>query len=136
MRQPGSVLSVMSTHRPSRIRPQFVVLVLIVVLVFGFAACGSESEGEARTERDGQGAAQVEIVDFTFKPSTLTVKAGTTVTWTNRDGFAHTVDSEDDSFVSESLNQGDSFRHTFETTGTFPYICGIHNSMTGTVTVT
>jgi plastocyanin len=126
----------MSAHRPSRTRPLLVASTFVLTLVFGVAACGSEREGEDAAERGRRGAASVEIVNFIFKPQSLTVEAGTTVTWTNRDGFAHTVDSEDDSFVSENLNQGDSFRHTFETAGTFPYICGIHNSMTGTVTVT
>lgn len=85
------------------------------------------------------GAAQpgaVTIADFAFGPPELTVGVGSTVTWTNQDGFAHTVDSNDDSFVSEALDPGTTFSHTFDAAGTFAYICGIHPSMAGTVVVT
>ena len=81
-------------------------------------------------------AGSVTVADFSFAPPVLTVSAGTTVTWTNQDGFAHTVDATDDSFVSESLGQGVTFTHTFDAAGTFAYICGIHPSMAGTVVVT
>jgi plastocyanin len=81
-------------------------------------------------------ASSVAIADFAFAPAQLTVAAGTTVTWTNSDGFAHTVDAADDTFVSEALDQGATFSHTFDAAGTFAYICGIHPSMAGTVVVT
>ncbi|MBI5090741.1 MAG: cupredoxin family copper-binding protein [Actinobacteria bacterium] len=78
----------------------------------------------------------VAIADFAFTPPELTVAVGTTVTWTNGDSFAHTVDAADDTFVSESLDQGATFTHTFDAAGTFAYICGIHPSMAATVVVT
>jgi plastocyanin len=67
----------------------------------------------------------------------LAVKAGTTVTWTNSDSAAHTVKSTDGAFASSgTLNKGATYSITFANAGTFPYVCGIHSSMTGTVTVT
>jgi plastocyanin len=81
-------------------------------------------------------ASSVAIADFAFAPAQLTVTSGTTITWTNSDGFAHTVDAADDTFVSDALDQGASFSHTFDAAGTFAYICGIHPSMAGTVVVT
>jgi plastocyanin len=78
----------------------------------------------------------VTIAQFAFAPATLTVPAGTTVTWTNADGVAHTVDADDGSFESAALKQGTSFTHTFRAAGTFTYICAIHPSMAGTVVVT
>lgn len=78
----------------------------------------------------------VTIADFAFAPPEITVEVGGTVTWTNQDGFAHTVDSADDSFVSDHIGQGVTFSHTFDAAGTFTYICGIHPSMAGTVIVT
>jgi plastocyanin len=78
----------------------------------------------------------VGIADFAFSPSDLTVPAGTEVTWTNGDGVAHSVVSDDGSFESETLDAGATFSTTFSTPGTFTYVCGIHSSMHGTVTVT
>jgi plastocyanin len=80
-------------------------------------------------------ATAVAIKDFAFSPQAVTVKVGSAVTWTNGDGFAHSVKSGDGSFVSENIEQGQSYSATFATPGTFAYICGIHNSMTGTVVV-
>jgi plastocyanin len=82
------------------------------------------------------GPASVTIADFTFGPGDLTVPAGTTVTWTNDDPFAHTLVAVDGSFTSPELAGGDQFEFTFEAAGTYAYVCGIHPSMAGTVTVT
>ena len=76
------------------------------------------------------------IANFAFDPADVEVAAGTTVTWTNDDGTPHRVKANDDSFDSEDMSQGDTFDHTFDTAGTFDYICAIHPSMKGTVTVT
>ncbi len=80
--------------------------------------------------------ASVTISDFTFVASPITVAAGSEVTWTNADGFAHSVVAEDGTFHSDSLGTGESFSNTFNDAGTFNYVCGIHASMTGTVIVT
>ena len=77
----------------------------------------------------------VAIKDFAFSPETVTVKVGSAITWTNGDGFAHSVKSADGSFVSQDLQEGQSFTTTFTAPGTYAYICGIHNFMTGTVVV-
>ena len=77
----------------------------------------------------------VTIQDFAFSPQMVTVKAGSAITWTNGDGTAHSVKSGDGSFVSQNLQQGQSYSATFATPGTFPYVCGIHSFMTGTVVV-
>jgi plastocyanin len=79
---------------------------------------------------------KVQIANFAFSPSTLEVKVGTTVTWTNADSAPHTVTSDDGSFASNDLNQGASFSFTFTTAGTYAYHCGVHPGMKATVTVT
>jgi plastocyanin len=79
---------------------------------------------------------KVQIANFAFNPSTLTVKVGTTVTWTNADSAPHTVTANDGSFASGDLNQGDSFSFTFTTAGTYAYHCGVHPGMKATITVT
>jgi plastocyanin len=75
----------------------------------------------------------VTISGLAFNPSTLTVKVGDKVTWVNQDSVAHSVDGG--AFVSSALSQGASYPYTFTTAGTFAYQCGIHPSMTATITV-
>lgn len=75
----------------------------------------------------------VVIKDFAFSPADMKIKKGTTVTWKNEDSAIHDVKS--DSFESKDLATGDTFQFTFDNAGTFSYICSIHPSMTGTVTV-
>jgi amicyanin len=78
----------------------------------------------------------VNIDNFAFAPATLTVKAGTTVTWTNKDEDPHTVVDNGGAFRSQALGSGGTYSFTFPTAGTFDYICSIHPFMHGTVVVT
>lgn len=81
------------------------------------------------------GGTAVAIKDFAFAPDPIVIKAGGSVTWTNGDKFAHAIQSANGKFNSPKLENAKSFTATFTTPGSYPYICGIHNSMTGTVTV-
>jgi plastocyanin len=80
-------------------------------------------------------AAAVQIGNFTFKAQVLTVKAGTTVTWTNGDDIPHTVTSNSGTFRSKVLDSGDKFSFTFAKPGQFGYFCSLHPHMTGTIIV-
>ena len=82
------------------------------------------------------GGDSVSIDNFAFAPTTLTVRAGSTVTWTNHDEEPHTVAATDGSFHSPGMGTGATFSHTFPTAGKFDYVCSIHPSMHGTVVVT
>ena len=97
----------------------------------------------------GAGAAtsQVSIINLAYAPATLTVPAGTQVTWTNNDsgGTPHTVTADSGAFdsspacpatISACLAPGGSFSHTFATAGTFAYHCKVHTFMHGQVVVT
>jgi amicyanin len=77
----------------------------------------------------------VTIHNFAFGPQVVTVKAGTTVHWTNRDAEAHTVTSDNGVFNSPVLQPGTSYSHTFTKPGTYSYHCSIHPFMTGKVVV-
>jgi plastocyanin len=79
---------------------------------------------------------QVAIAGFAFGPQAVTVKVGTTVTWSNQDEDSHTVTADDRSFTSQALGNGQTFTHTFTTPGTYAYHCSIHPFMHGTVVVT
>jgi plastocyanin len=79
----------------------------------------------------------VTIHDLGFSPANITVKKGTTVTWTNNDSVSHTVTSDSGSTLnSKNLGNGETFSFTFNAVGTFAYHCTIHPSMHGKVTVT
>jgi amicyanin len=80
--------------------------------------------------------AQVKIANFTFDPPTLTVKAGTTVTWINADDIPHLVSEKDGKFRSSALDTNDKFSQTFSIAGTVEYFCAIHPHMTGKIVVT
>ena len=80
-------------------------------------------------------AASVQIANFTFKAQVVTVKPGTTVTWTNADDIPHTVTSNNGLFKSKVLDSGDKFSFTFAKPGQFGYFCSLHPHMTGTIVV-
>src|SRR3954453_22468566 len=77
----------------------------------------------------------VTIKNFKFAPSTSSVHVGDTITWTNQDIAPHTATASNGSWDTGTINKGKTGSHTFTTAGTFPYICSIHPSMKGTVTV-
>jgi plastocyanin len=81
-------------------------------------------------------AAAVSIDNFTFSPQQLTVKAGTTVTWTNKDDIPHGIAATGNTFKrSAAMDTDDNYSFTFTTPGTYQYFCYIHPHMTGTIVV-
>ena len=80
-------------------------------------------------------ANEIVIQNFAFEPSTLTVKAGATVTWVNRDDEPHTATATDKRFNSKTLENGDRFSTEFKAPGTYKYYCALHPKMTGQVIV-
>ena len=80
-------------------------------------------------------AAAVAIDNFTFAPQRMTVKAGTTVTWTNQDDIPHTVVATGKAFRSKALDTDDNYTFTFTTPGNYEYFCSLHPHMTGTIVV-
>ena len=115
-------------------------------------ACGDEGDAGAQSTTDPMRSAElattpssdrptgneaVTITEFVFRPSTVTVPTGGTVTWTNNDEAAHSIrdTSPMASPESKSLNRGDTFSITYPGAGTYSYVCGIHNYMQGSVEV-
>ena len=78
---------------------------------------------------------QVSIANFNFSPQMLTVPAGTTVQWTNKDDEPHTVTARDRSFHSGALDTSGKFAFTFAKPGVYAYFCALHPHMTGQVVV-
>jgi plastocyanin len=91
--------------------------------------------GDIGGTKGGPGTNEVWIQGMTFSPATITVTAGTTITWTNQDAVAHTVTSNTGLFNSGSISSNGSFSNTFNTAGTYPYYCSFHTGMKGTVVV-
>lgn len=114
--------------RPSRLLAfQMAILVAGALLISAVPALSTADAAAA--------AASVQIDNFTFKAPLVTVKPGTTVTWTNRDDIPHTVVSKDRVFKSKVLDTGDQFSFTFTKPGQFGYYCSLHPHMTGTILV-
>jgi plastocyanin len=79
--------------------------------------------------------AAVKIDNFAFTPATLTITAGTTVTWKNEDDSPHRIGDKNGTFKSAALDTDDTFSHTFAAPGEYPYICTIHPYMAGKIIV-
>lgn len=106
-----------------------------MVSLLAIAACSSAETGTSTT------GATVTLRGNAFEPSTVTVKAGDTVTWKWADG-THDVESgascsPDGTFSSGDPVAGGTFEHKFDTAGTFDYFCSVHclGGMTGRVVV-
>lgn len=119
------------------------VCTIAAVFVIGFAQRASSRPQTTAQPPSAVSApakpasAQVTIDNFTFAPASITIPAGTTVTWTNRDDIPHTVVSADDprAFKSKALDTGDTFSFTFSKPGTYSYFCSIHPKMTAKIIV-
>jgi plastocyanin len=82
------------------------------------------------------GHVTVQITNFAFTPATLTVKAGTRVTFINHDKTAHSATADHGGFGTGSIAPGHRKTIRLTRAGRFPYHCIFHAFMTGTVTVT
>ena len=109
------------------------------ILTFQASAlvAGSADDGDRRRSGAGRAAAGRRRADrqFHVQGPVVTVKPGTTVTWTNGDDIPHTVVSKDGAFKSKVLDTGDRFSFTFAKPGQFGYFCSLHPHMTGTIVV-
>lgn len=113
------------------------IILLFVIIISG--SCGKSGSSSYNTPPPPgtPGPGSVSIAGMAFKPATITVKVGTKITWTNNDGYAHTVTSDDGStFSSGNLAASGVFTFTPAAAGTIDYHCNIHSGMTATITVT
>jgi plastocyanin len=131
------------------VRPHLTPLVLASALTAVLAACAPATVSPRHDGADHAVAATaaVTVEDFAYSPARLEVPAGSTITWTNADGFAHTVTSgapgAPDGAFDGPLGRpdqhdaaGTTVSATLDEPGTYPYFCDLHPSMTGTIVVT
>jgi len=102
--------------------------------VLSLAALGWSATG-APVQAGPSSTPQIQIKDFMFSPMLLTVKPGTTVTWTNKDDEPHTVVSDTGLFRSGAVDTDETFTFKFDKPGTYHFTCSIHPRMVGTIVV-
>jgi len=121
-------------------------LLVALVAVLALVGCGKSDKGDKEAKpptssANGSvplsGEAPVDIVNFEFKPQKVVVKPGTKVTWTNGDTTIHDVKDTSPLATPQSkdMAKGDTFSITYAQPGSYSYICGIHQYMTGSVEV-
>jgi plastocyanin len=120
----------MSLHQLLVPSMQVLLLGAMAAVVSYATDAGAVAEGAAP-----EGSTIVMAKDFMFAPTALTVAAGSTVTWTNRDDEPHTVVSDGGLFRSAALDTNESFSFRFDKPGTYRYLCTIHPRMVGTIVV-
>lgn len=107
----------------------------ILLIAFAVSAAIAAFRADNRVPKS-LGPVPVKIDNFSFGPSTVTIPAGSTITWTNQDDVPHVVVSDDNKlFKSQALDTNDRFSFTFTKPGTYNYYCAIHPRMTATVVV-
>jgi len=119
-------------------------LIILTAFVSIISGC-SKSDYSSNSYSNGNnnntpGANDIFIQGMAFSPVNKTISIGTTIKWTNYDGFNHTVTSgvpgtPSGLFDSGNIGSSGTFSYTFDQAGTFNYFCKIHTSMTGTITV-
>ncbi len=103
-----------------------IAAVLGAVVLLAFGTVGGTT---------AQSTSTVTIASFAFSPASVSVSVGDTVVFVNNASVAHTATATDGSFDTGTIQPGGSASVTFTSAGTFSYLCSIHTSMTGTVTV-
>ena len=99
-------------------------------------ASGALRPRSAIAAQEQPGAITVTIDNFSFASMQLEIKAGTEVTWINKDDVPHTVVSDDHKlFKSRALDTDEKFSFTFKDPGTYEYFCSVHPKMTGKIVV-
>ena len=123
-----------------RTHDRLVGFALASALAVALAACTTSGSGGNAGAGEPVATSTVNLPpSYKFEPASISVKAGTTVTWTNNDNFTHSVQFKDGGLLTDAMlmKPGEKTTYTFSTAGTFHYQCSLHpQNMQGTVTVT
>ncbi|MFL5897956.1 MAG: cupredoxin domain-containing protein [Solirubrobacterales bacterium] len=93
------------------------------------------TQSEAAPSGEAAKSEKVQIVEFSYEPDPVVVRAGGKVTWQNEDTAPHTATADDGSFDTGIVEKGKLGSATFKEPGTFTYFCEVHPTMHGTVEV-
>jgi plastocyanin len=127
----------MKTRKNSQSARSILLLACFTLLLGSFGCSKSSDNGYSSPPVTGgtRGTNEVWLQGMAFNPATLTVPVNTTVKWTNKDGYTHTVTSDSTMFDSGNLDSKATFSFTFVKKGSYKYHCNIHATMTGTIVV-
>lgn len=109
---------------------QTAIVCLSAFCCLAVAAAPQSHDNAKQTPPPVAAQATITVSNVKFEPRTLRVKAGTNVTWTNKEG-AHTVVADNGAFESDTLAAGQSFSYKFTKPGKYPYYCTFHGSKGG-----
>lgn len=108
----------------------------LIALAAALTGCGGgDQPPSGPSGAASSGPIEIEIRDFKFVPQNLEVAVGQQITVINRDRAPHTLTASSGAFDSGELGQEQSFSFRAPAAGTYPYICDLHQYMTGTLTV-
>jgi plastocyanin len=117
-------------------RNKLFIVASLVFFSLTLTGCSSYSTNAGKNSSNSPVAANtISINNFAFSPSTITVSAGTEITFINNDSKTHRPIGDSNAFDFGQLAPGQSSKQTLTQAGTFPYKCSIHPSMTGTIIV-
>lgn len=144
-RAPGNRFRPVRVSLPRSVRvPLVFMAVVFLSLLFSSCMDGGSHHGSMHQGRDSRGGAVVEassedvdvrIEDYSFQPGNLRVAAGTTVTWTNGDGVAHTATARDGTWDTGILRSGESATFVLTEPGVYDYYCIPHPTMQARIEV-
>lgn len=120
------------------------VVLILVIAVVGIALLGSDESNKPVTSTSNvEAAAEVEILNNSFNPATLKIKAGSKVTWTNQEDLEHWVAANPFPTHSDlpglnagkKMQKGETYSYTFDTPGTYHYHDDLSPTTNGTIIV-
>jgi plastocyanin len=106
------------------------LMIAAIALLGVVVACGGSDPNVSPAATDA-----VAMRGDAFAPAHVEVRIGSSVTWTNEDDAQRDVVFDDGVERSELLAAGESYQRTFNSAGTFDYVCSLHRNMRGRVTV-
>jgi plastocyanin len=115
--------------RPARCRNAATKVPVAAISMLLLGACFTMPAAAAPTSHT------VVIEGMKFAPETLTVKAGDTVIWVNKDYFPHTATAQDRRFDSGDVATNGKWQYVVKKPGALPYVCTLHPTMKGTLIV-
>jgi plastocyanin len=118
------------THNIGR---KYLAMPVVFCLLFFYSSCSKSSDNNPGSGTPG--ANEVWLQGSAFNPAIRTIPVNTTLKWTNKDSYAHTVTSDSTMFNSGNLSANGTFSFTFTKKGTYKYHCNIHSMMKAEVVV-
>ena len=112
-------------------------LALFALLALTALACSGDSTGSSATDlcANSGAAVTVDVKEYAFTPSSVTITVGQSVCWANTGQMTHTVVEGVAGRFGGTLAPGQTLVHTFTFSENYGYYCSLHSTMTGTLKV-